>query len=63
MTDLSDAKSARRYVEAAAVAAGLDLSEDEVSATVEQFQIVARLAAQLPCDLADTLEPAPRFEP
>ena len=63
MTDLSDPQLARRYVEAASVTAGLDLNEDEVTATTEQMQNVARLAAQLPRDLADTLEPAPRFEP
>ncbi len=48
---------------AAAPTVGLDLDEAEVEAVAVQVQIMAGMAAQLPQDLADDLEPAPRFEP
>jgi hypothetical protein len=63
VSGLSDKAAAEAYVRAAAPAAGLDLDEAEVAAVTGQVQIMAGLAALLPQDLPDDLEPAPRFEP
>lgn len=63
MSGLADKAAAGAYVRAAAPAAGLNLDEAEVEAVIAQVQIMAGLAAQLPQDLPDGLEPAPRFEP
>ncbi len=63
MRGLLDKAAAEAFVRAAAPAAGLDLDEAEVKAVIGQVQIMAGLAALLPADLADDLEPAPRFEP
>ncbi len=57
-----DKAAAEAYVRAAAPAAGLDLDDAEVEAVVAQVQIMAGLAALLPQDLPDGLEPAPRFK-
>lgn len=63
MNSLSDRAAAEAYVRAAAPAVALDLDEAEVEAVAVQVQIMAGMAAQLPQDSADDLEPAPRFEP
>lgn len=63
MKGLEDKAAAEAYVRAAAPAAGLDLDEAEVEAVTAQVQIMAGMAALLPDDLPDDLEPAPRFEP
>lgn len=63
MKGLQDKTAAEAYVRAAAPAAGLDLDEAEVEAVTAQVQIMAGMAALLPDDLPDDLEPAPRFEP
>lgn len=63
MSGLKDKAAAEAYVRAAAPAAGLDLDEAEVEAVAAQVQIMAGMAAQLPQDLPDDLEPAARFEP
>lgn len=63
MNSLNDRAAAEAYVRAAAPTVGLDLDEAEVEAVAVQVQIMAGMAAQLPQDLADDLEPAPRFEP
>ena len=63
MTSLADKPAAEAYVRAAGPAAGLDLDEAEIKAVITQVQIMAGLAALLPRDLSERLEPAPRFEP
>lgn len=63
MSGLSDKAAAEAFVRAAAPAAGMDLDEAEIDAVTDQVRIMAGLAALLPEDLPDTLEPAPRFEP
>jgi hypothetical protein len=63
MKDLRDPAAAKAFVKAAAPAAGLALDAAEVETAAAQIQIMAGLAALLPEDLADDLEPAPRFEP
>jgi hypothetical protein len=63
VTGLAEKAAAEAYVRAAAPAAGLTLSEAEVEAVTVQVQIMAGMAALLPMDLPDELEPAPRFEP
>ena len=54
---LQDKTTAKAFVRAAAPAAGLSLDD------AAQVQIMAGMAAQLPAELADDLEPAPRFQP
>mgnify|MGYP000913330715 CR=1 FL=1 len=63
MKDLTDLETARRFVDAASPAAGLSLDADEAAAVAVQVQIMAGMAAQMPTELEDVLEPAPRFEP
>ena len=63
MSGLSDKAAAEAYVRAAAPAAGLNLDDEEASAVAAQIQIMAGLAALLPDNLPDDLEPAPRFQP
>ncbi len=63
MNALTSKAAAETYVCASAPAAGLDLDEMEVEAVTLQLQIMAGMAASLPQDLPDDLEPAPRFEP
>jgi hypothetical protein len=63
LSDLREAVAARDFVEAATPAAGLVLDEAELEAVTVQVQIMAGMAALLPDDLDDTLEPAPRFTP
>ena len=63
MSGLIDKAAAEAYVRAAAPAAGLALDAAEIEAAAAQLQIMAGMAAQLPQDLADDLEPTPRFEP
>ena len=60
---LQDKTTAKAFVRAAAPAAGLSLDDAEVEAVAAQVQIMAGMAAQLPAELADDLEPAPRFQP
>ena len=63
MSRLSNKDAAEAFVRATAPAAGLDLEEAEVAAVTAQVQIMAGIAALLPEDLTNDLEPAPRFEP